>query len=283
MSRAENLSTENFSFRRYVKISVIFHVLLFLFLTIQATFFTEAPIQFEKAIRVDIVGLPDKVQELPPAAAPVAEAPPAVKPTPAPQPTPPKTETAKKPEPVKPTAKLEPVKQKLPTKPKDPEAINLDKSRNKQKQALEKLKQMEALEAIQQEVESDNKKKIVQAAAAAQVKFKGNVLSSGSDLTGVNKLQAENYTADVYRHIMDNWSAPAYFKNRNLKTHVMVRFDENGNVLAKEIVKSSGNPAFDELVLNAIQKSSPVPAPPAKFSKIAAVEGFLFRFSPDSE
>jgi colicin import membrane protein len=82
---------------------------------------------------------------------------------------------------------------------------------------------------------------------------------------------------------MNNWSAPAYFKNRGLKTHVMVRFDENGNILAKDIVKSSGNPAFDELVLVAIQKSSPVPAPPAKFSKIASVEGFLFRFSPDSE
>lgn len=268
MSRAEELSTEKPSLQRYVKFSILFHVGLFLALTIQATFFTEAPIQFEQAIRVDMVGLPDKPQaQLPPA--PTAE--PAA---------PAKPEMPKK-EVAPPVAKVEPVKPKLIPKAKDPEAINLDHSKSKQKQALAKLKQMEALEEIQNQIDTDAKKKV--AHAATQVKYKGNVLNSGTELTGINKLQADNYYADVYNHIMNNWTAPAYYKNRNLKTHVMVRFDENGNVLSKDIVKSSGNPAFDELVLNAIQKSSPVPAPPAKFSKIASVEGFLFRFTPDSE
>jgi colicin import membrane protein len=274
MSPNNESNAENQSLKRYVKFSLIFHVGLFLALTIQATFFSEAPIPFEKAVRVDIVGLPDKVQ--PPAPAPSAP------PTPTPEPPAPPTTMPPKKEPTPtPVVKAEPPKPKAPTKPKEPDAINLDRSKNKQKQALEKLRQMEALEEIQKQVETDNKKKV--ATAASQVKYKGNVLNSGSELTGLNKLQAEDYYGDVYNHIMNNWSAPAYFKNRNLKTNVMVRLDENGNVLSKDIVKSSGNTGFDELVLNAIQKSSPVPPPPAKFSRIVSVEGIMLRFSPDSE
>ncbi len=275
----KELGPEQPSLRRYVKISVIAHGLLFLALTVQSTFFSEAPLPLEKAIRVDIVGLPDKIQEESPA--PIAE-------QPAPEVEQPQKEEAPQPEPPKPevpkpVAKVEAPAPKLPplkTRDKDLDAINLDKAKTKQQQALARLKQMEALEEIQKQVERDSKKKAVQ--AASQVKYKGNVLNAGSELTGVNKLQAEGYIDDITKHILANWTAPAYYRNRNLKTRVMVRLDESGYVLGKEIIRSSGNPAFDELVLAAIQKSSPVPAPPAKFSKIASVEGFLISFSPDS-
>lgn len=277
---AEEKDFESNQFKRYVKISAIVHVAILLGLTIQATFFTDPPIQFEKAIRVDMVGLPEKIKELPPAP-PAKESPAPPAPTP-PEPVaetpPPKKEP---PAPPKKTAQAEAAKPKLPTrtKEKDPDAVNLDKTKSKQKQALEKLKQMEALEKIQQELESENKKKAAQ--AASQVKYKGNVLSAGSELTGVNKLQAETYISDVHRHILQNWSLPEYLKNKRFRTDVVVRFDQSGNVLSKEIVKASGNPLFDEMVLSAIQKSSPVPVPPDKFSKIASIEGFLFRFSHD--
>lgn len=271
MMTEEQAGFENKTFKRYVKVSLILHLGLFLVLTIKATFFTEPPIQFDKAIRVDMVGLPDKVQEIPPAPAPA----------PAEPPKPEKVAEVPKEEP-KPVAKVEPPKQKMPAKlkEKDPEAINLEKTKSKQKQALEKLRQMEALDKIQRDLEKENNKKAAQA-LAKPVKFKGNVLSSGSELTGVSKLQAATYIGDVHKHILSNWTLPEYLKNRKLRTDVMVRFDEGGNILSKDIVRSSGNPTFDEMVLVAIQKSSPVPTPPAKFSKIATVEGFLFRFSHD--
>ncbi len=254
---------------RYVKLSIFFHVAVFLAFTLKATFFTEPPIQFEKAIRVDIVGLPDKPSaELPPAPSPVAKKEDA---KPEPPPPPQKTETKVPP-------KLPKVLPKV-----DLQAVNLDKVKNKQKQkqALQKLKQMEALEEIQKDVETEKKKKIAQATAAAGAKYKGNVLAPGTELTGVNKLQADNYISEVHKHMIDSWTLPEYLKNRKLRTDVLVRFDENGNILSKQVTKPSGNPAFDEFVLEAIQKSSPVPAPPAKFVRLSAVQGFLFRFSHD--
>jgi colicin import membrane protein len=239
-----------------LKISLIVHIVLLAFFTVDAVFFTDEPIAFDQAIRVDMVGLPDKI----PAKAP-----------PAPEAKSPKAETPK-PEAV---AKPEPPKPVAIPKVKDPDAINLQKTKSKEKAALQKLKQMEALEKIKDEMTNESKKK----AAAAIAAYKGNELSAGSELTGINKLQADTYLADVNQHMRQYWSLPEYLKHRNLEASVLVRFDQNGNILSKSIAKSSGNPVYDEVVLAAIEKSSPVPPPPAKFVKISTVQGFLFRFS----
>jgi colicin import membrane protein len=252
------IQTENAVFKKYVKVSVISHVCLFAALFIQAFVFTEVQIPYEKAVRVDFVGLPDKLPEIEMPDAP-----------------------ANKKEAAKESAKEKPkeiAKKELVKKPKEPDAIKLDKSKSKQKKALEKLKQMEALEQIQKDLDAENKKK---AAAAAAKKFAGNVVSPGTSLTGVNKLQAETYIDDVHRHMIAHWALPEYLKNRSLKTYVLVKFDENGNVLEKSVTKSSGNPSFDEYVLNAIDQSSPVPPPPSKFARISSLQGFSFVFSLD--
>ena len=196
-------SLEQKKLSRYVKLSIFFHVALLLAFTINATFFTEPPIQFEKAIRVDMVGLPEKPSsELPPSPTP---APVAKKEEAKPEPPPKKPEMPPKSE--------EKVPPKLPkVLPKvDLEAVNLDKTKNKQKQklAMQKLKQMEALEEIQKDVESEKKKKTAQATAAAGAKYKGNVLAPGTELTGVNKLQADNYISDVHKHMIESWTLPA--------------------------------------------------------------------------
>lgn len=248
----------------YLKVSVLLHIAVFFAFTIHTLFFIETPIQYEKAIRVDLIGLPDKVQEAPPA----PEAPAPVK---AEEKTEPKIEPKAPPEVVK-----------LPPKPKEPDAISLQKTmqinKNKQKSALEKLKQMEALDSIKDDLEKDKKNA---AAAAAKIKYKGNAISPGTELTGINKLQADTYIDDVYKHMLKHWTLPEYLKKRKFRTDVLVKFDENGLILEKITVKSSGNAAFDEFVLAAIQKSSPVPAPPVKFVRISSIQGFLFRFSDD--
>lgn len=244
------------SLKSPLRISFLVHIVLLIFFTVDAVFFTDAPIAFDKAIRVDIVGLPDKIP---------SQAPPAPE-TKSPTPEVPKPDTA-----VKPPDQ----KQLLNPKVKDPEAINLEKTKSKEKAAMQKLKQMEAFEKIKDEMSNESKKK----AAAAMATYKGNELSAGTELTGINKLQADNYLADVNRHMREYWSLPEYLKHRNFEASVLVRFDQTGNILSKSIAQSSGNPAFDELVLAAIEKSSPVPPPPAKFVRISTVQGFLFRFS----
>jgi colicin import membrane protein len=263
MSRTQDLNFESQNLKRYVKISMISHVIIFLMLTIKATFFSDPPIVLENAIRVEMVGLPDKIMDEP---APPPESSTSEK----------KIEMPKKE--ISPPVVTKPLPKVKETK--EPDAINLNKTKSKEKQALEKLKQMQALENIQKEMENEDKRKSA-AKAANQVKYKGNVLSAGSELTGLNKLQADNYTGDVLKHMKNFWEVPNYLRHGNFSTSVLVRFDENGMIISKSIVKSSGNPAYDEIVLTAIQNSSPVPPPPAKFAQIASVEGFLFRFTPD--
>lgn len=254
----EQQQIEKDQFTQALKISLGLHIAIVLIFTVRTFFFSSESINFEQAIRVDMVGLPDKIENLSPPGA-----------------------TAEESQTQEVTATTLPalIKPPLPTKvqpqqtPKDKEAINLDKTKAKQKQAMEKLKQMSALEQIQKELESDKKK-----GSNAKSNYKGNILSPGSALTGVNRLQAENYISTVHGHITANWYLPEYLQNKDLQTSVIVRFDENGNILSKAIVKSSGNPQFDEYVLAAIQKSSPVPPPPEKFMRISSFEGFLFNF-----
>lgn len=261
MTVNEQQQIENDQFRQALKISVFLHIALFMTFTVRTIFFTEEPINFEQAIRVDMVGLPDRIESLP---EPVAS-------TPAPPAAPATTLPAI-------AKEAPPVKEAKPApKEKDPDAVSLEKSKTKQKAALEKLKQMSALEKIQQDLESEKKK----AAAAAKPSYKGNVLSPGTALTGINQLQADAYISNVHNHMISNWALPEYLKNKDLRTDVLVKFDENGNILSKLIVKTSGNPQFDEYVIAAIQKSSPVPPPPEKFMRISSVQGFLFKFRHD--
>jgi colicin import membrane protein len=246
---------------RGLKVSVGLHVALFLVFTVRALFFDAQPISYQAAVRVDIVGLPDKIapDQLPP----------------------PKVEEAK-PEPPKPEPKPKEVKVE-PPKPKTPkvdtEAVNLNKDKNKQKEALEKLKAMSALDKIKEEVENDKKKMAgVGNSKAAPTKIKGNVLSPGTELTGLNKLQHDNYLADLDHQIKQNWTLPQWLSKKPYRTQVRLKIDEKGQVISREVVLSSGNSSYDELALETIDKSAPFPAPPEKFVSIVAVNGLLIGF-----
>ncbi|MNK93011.1 hypothetical protein D3C87_1131540 [compost metagenome] len=238
------------------------------FFTLKAVFFTPEAIDFTQAVRVDMVGLPDKVEPttLPPAAsAPKEESKPAVE-KPA-EKTPPKAE-APKPE--------------LPKhQPKKDDSINLEKNKASQQSAIEKLKAMAALEKIKEQV-SEEKKKTPPAGtgtdSSAATKIKGNMVSPGTSLTGLNKLQHDNYGAELNRHIKQHWTLPEWLSKRELKAQVAVYIDSRGNILERKLVKSSGNPSYDEEVLSAVDKSAPFPAPPEKFQAYLSVNGILIGF-----
>jgi colicin import membrane protein len=242
-----------------------------LFFSVKAVFWSGEAINLQSAVRVDLVALPDKISTNTP--------PPGASPVPEKEKQPEKTQEAaktpvseKKPEPK--TAV------KVPEKKKEDDAINLEATKNRQKDALARLRQQAALEEIERKAEAEAKRqKALEAVRGSAQQYKGNVLSTGNSLTGLAKLQAESYIANVHSHMRQNWSLPDYLRRRNLNAEIVVKFDAQGNILAKALVRSSGNPTFDEIALSAVQNSSPVPPPPEKFVKIASVEGFLFRFS----
>jgi TonB family protein len=65
-------------------------------------------------------------------------------------------------------------------------------------------------------------------------------------------------------HVRRNWILAPPFRTQALEAHVLVDLDAGGHVIGvPEVVRRSGNPWFDEGVVRAIQKASPLPPPPA--------------------
>lgn len=220
------------------------HVAIVLLFTLKIFLFSDESTLHQSAMRVDLVALPDKIKDMPAPTKVQAEPPP----------------TQKKP------MKAEPVPEK--TVVLNPKKVDIKK---KQQDALNRLKQMSAIEDLEKQVKIEK---------TSAISYKGNQVVKGSDLRGLSLLQRDAYVSDVEKHIRRFWILPQWLANKDLHAKIRVRFDENGSVTGREIVRSSGNPSFDEAVMNTLEKASPVPKPPDKLQKILAYEGILVGF-PD--
>jgi colicin import membrane protein len=242
--------------------SVFLHLTLVLLFTVKSIFFTTEPIDYSAAIRVDLVGLPDKLDPstiLPPKQE-KAEAPPSPaepKPT---EPAPP----AKMPEKVD---KAEPKEPVMAQKPKEKDF------KKQQNEALNKLKAMAALDKIKKDSVQNQKSDL-----PANYQVKGNVLSPGTALTGLDRINHESYLSALDQHIKQFWSLPEWLASQDLKAQVRVQIDRSGNLVGKKLVRSSGNSTYDDYALETIERSVPFPKPPDKLSAIMEVNGFLVGF-----
>lgn len=223
--------------------SVLLHIAVLTAFGLRLLFRTpSAPMIFQSAIRVDMVALPEKSTAS--AEAPVS--------------TPQETKAA--PLPLTPQQTVESV---------TPKPVALQKDlKKKQSKALDQLK---ALEALKDEVsrEETNKKKTL---------LNGNILSAGSAIKGINKLDYDQYSGNVEARIKSNWELPEWLARSQLRAQVLVKIDKQGFVIKKEMLKSSNNPTYDSLVLQAIDKSSPFPPPPERLAEIIEFDGIIFQF-----
>ncbi len=253
---------EHDGFVKSVGFSLVLHLIIIFGFTIKAAFFEDNPVM-QASIQVDIVDLPDKSSGK-------------NSPTPVPE-----NSKMTEPEPEKQSTAttLPPV---VKTKPNEADAINLQSKKineakldkEKQLQALNKLKQLNAIDNLK----SDHNNKSTSDNNLAQLK-KGNIISAGSaGMTGVGQLMSDSYKALVDQHFRSRWALPQYLRNKNLEAVVLVRFDEKGLIIFKEIISSSGNSVFDELVLATVEKSSPVPIPPERIAKESSLKGYTFKF-----
>lgn len=258
-----------------VMVSVLGHLSLFSFFLVKHIVFPETGFDNIPAIRVDLVALPDKeMPKAPPAPnrpeVPEAKAPPA-------PPPPPKAATAPAPA-AKPAPK---------TAKKEPEAINLEKTRAQQQSALNRLKSLQALEKIESDVEkekAESERRRLEAVAAAsraqagEIKLKGNQVALGSELTGIDKLQHDEYRGALDRHIKPYWQLPEWLARQRYVARVLIRIDAQGRLLSKQLLNSSGNRDFDDSVLLTVDRSTPLPPPPEKFVSLASLQGIIIEF-----
>lgn len=255
---------------RGIYVSLIAHILLIAFMIIKVSFFAKPQLNLSEAIRVDMVGLPEKYNP----AQKLNDLPEKIEKQPEPVVETKPEEKKPEPEPVKPEPKPEPKSQTKPdpkAKP-DNDAVNLNKSKQNQKEALEKLKKMSAIEKIRQQVQNQK------AADAAAKVLKGRVLSKGTSPTGLDKIQSENYLVQLDALIKSKWALPQWLIGKPLKTKILVKMHPDGRVADKKIVQSSGNPTYDEYCIQAIDKASPFPKVPEKFTEIYSEDGVLFGF-----
>ena len=228
--------------RKTFVLSLGVHVLLVLFAWVKPLVFKSDPLIFESAIRVDMVALPDKFKETVEDTAPALPAEVKKELLPPPKEAAPKIDTSK---------------------------VNLS--------ANQKLKESQAMKRI---MENQSRKDYLERKAQFQKQLKGNQVSSGASLTGVQKMQFDAYISDLDRQIKKFWALPEWLARGQLTARAMVRIDNAGQVVEKKITRSSGNPTYDSLILKAIEDATPFPAPPEKFQGILGSEGVIFGF-PD--
>ena len=75
------------------------------------------------------------------------------------------------------------------------------------------------------------------------------------------------------RRIQSVWVTPPSFRGRGLVTHLEIRLSVGGEVLGEpRVVRSSGDPYFDDNAVRAVMRASPLPPPPQP-----GAQDFLFR------
>jgi colicin import membrane protein len=84
------------------------------------------------------------------------------------------------------------------------------------------------------------------------------------------------YQNRMFATIKENWSwVGGQRSNLRVVVHFGVR--ENGEITGLKIVQPSGDPSYDESVLRAVKKSSPLPVPPEAYRKDFAEVQVTFR------
>ncbi len=108
--------------------------------------------------------------------------------------------------------------------------------------------------------------------------FKGNFLSQGQSLEGLNRLSMERYYEEVGMAVRKHFVIPQWLDLTNLSATIEVTLDDEGRIITKSFIKESGNELFDQQALEAIIKAEPLPRPPDRLKKLFYKINFILKF-----
>lgn len=86
------------------------------------------------------------------------------------------------------------------------------------------------------------------------------------------------YRAMIEAKVRQNWIVPASARE-GMSCEVQVRLIPSGDVIQVQLTRSSGDPAFDRSVENAVHKASPLPVPPAESGLFDVFRDLKFPFT----
>lgn len=141
-----------------------------------------------------------------------------------------------------------------------------------QKAQAEKLAQQAALKEQQQaEAQQQAEQRRVQQQQQAERELQEQLLAE--QLAGEQKAQEQarkqaeramaieaDYMQQIQQHVSSYWSYPAVVRPEE-ETELRITLVPTGQVIQVSVVKSSGNPALDRSVEQAVRKASPLPVP----------------------
>lgn len=182
----------------------------------------------------------------------------------------PKIPVEKKPPPeekevFKEPAKKEPAKKEIEKK----EPVKETKSEPKREEGLpddvrEKLIQA-ALNRVRNRAESAQKKEKAETMTTGPAEGEGSAaLGPGGRGGGIVKgIEFLIYRNRMLHLIRERWA----WVGKRVELEVTVRFgiQNNGEIVGLKILQASGDPSFDDSVLRAVRKSSPLPPPPENY------------------
>lgn len=248
--------------RKYLFLSFCIHIGVLLMLALSFSFQAQTPVVESSMNKENVIQAALVSRSVPkPPPKPVVQEPPK------PVPTPPKVEPPPKPKPIvpeKPVAIVKPdviplkvTKKKIIPK-KDPAKI------------FQELAAKQLLTDLKKAAEKKTKPKSAQVDFAKTLKQQAEKSLQQQLLNEQNRLEStrsqqmqgvvDKYKALVLQAISQNWLIPGAI-NKSLRSELMIRTAPGGMVLDVQLVKSSGNPAFDRSVRAAVLKASPLPVP----------------------
>ena len=254
-----NEPAESDDLKMGIGFSLALHVFIVGVFVIKFFFFSKPVLDLSQAISVSIgelapdTKLPQKMQPLPQLAEPEA-----VEPL---EESPP--EAKAKPEALPKKTVIPVVKEK---------EISLTKAKQKQKDALSRLKKLSALERIKQDLKNEA---VPRATAKAA---KPRVVPAGTALGGLDRLDANTYLSQVDQSIKNSWTLPQWLLKKPFKAQVLVKINPAGSIISTKIISSSGNSSYDDYCLQAVNKAAPFPAVPDKLSEKFSIDGVVVGF-----
>ena len=242
----------------------------------------EYPVYTVDLVGGERIGRTNLGTELTPAPAPKESAKKAEKEIPVPESKPePKKEKAEKAKSIEKTAVI-------PEKAITKETVGKETAKEKKTEAKETAASLDSVRErlIQSAVERAKNR-----TDSGQKASKGEAISSGAGegegaaalgkggrggglVKGIDFIIYKNRMEDTIKR---NWVWPGQRSNRKLGVTVRWSVKDNGEIVGLKIVQPSGDPAYDDSVVRAVRKSSPLPPVPEGLAKDFAEVEYTFR------
>ena len=112
---------------------------------------------------------------------------------------------------------------------------------------------------------------------------KGNKLSKGTQsgqgapsTQQLSEIQA--YMSQVDSQIRNQWIPEKHLTDKRFTAQIEIKINEQGQIIYKRILVSSGNELFDSFALKAIENAEPYPAPPSSIQTFIK-DGIVIKLS----